>query len=73
MVGQLDSELWTHSYIRDDKLNMKAVRCSYQDDEEDGPNPSVENVSSLKCTSDAKKMARILQNLFTTADVARKG
>jgi hypothetical protein len=52
---------------------MKAVRCSYQDDEEDGPNPSAENVSSLKCTSDAKKMARILQNLFTTADVARKG
>lgn len=34
----------------------------------------VESASeSLKRTSDAKKMARILQNLFTTADVAKKG
>jgi hypothetical protein len=47
-----------------------------QDDEEDGGAPGGASESggdSLKRTSDAKKMARILQNLFTTADVARKG
>jgi hypothetical protein len=54
-------------------IHDRSLTHRVQDDDDDLPHSLLADADSIKRTSDAKKMARILQHLFATADVAKKG